>query len=88
MRFLVDMPLSPQLAAWFGQKGHDAVHASAAGLHNAKDRIILETARQQDRLIVAADLDFPQLLATSHAADPGVILFRGGNEKSAWNRKG
>jgi predicted nuclease of predicted toxin-antitoxin system len=73
------MPLSPQLAAWLGQNGHDAVHASAAGLHNAKDRTILETARQQGRLIVTADLDFPQLLATSHTADPGVILFRGGN---------
>lgn len=79
MKFLVDMPLSPQLAVWLREHGHDADHVSAIGLHNAKDHRILEIARQQNRIIITADLDFPQLLAISHAADPGVILFRGGN---------
>jgi len=79
MKFLVDMPLSPQLAVWLRANGHDADHVSAIGLHNAKDHIILEAARQQNSIIITADLDFPQLLAISHAADPGVILFRGGN---------
>lgn len=66
MKFLVDMPLSPQLAVWLRDNGHDADHVSAVGLHNAKDHSILEAARQQNRIIITA-------------ADPGVILFRGGN---------
>jgi hypothetical protein len=32
MRFLVDMPLSPVLAQWLSDKGHDAVHAAQRGL--------------------------------------------------------
>ncbi len=79
MNFLVDMPVSPQLSAWLKQEGHDAVHASEIGLHKAKDKDIAEIARKQSRIIITADLDFPQLLARSHAADPGIILFRGGN---------
>ena len=37
MRFLIDMPLSPVLAAWLQQKGNDAKHAYAAGLGRASD---------------------------------------------------
>jgi predicted nuclease of predicted toxin-antitoxin system len=79
MKFLVDMPASPQLAKWLNEKGYDAVHASDIGLYKTKDREILEEARKHNRIIITADLDFPQLLAISHAKDPGIILFRGGN---------
>lgn len=79
MNFLVDMPVSYQLAIWLNQHGHQAVHASAIGLHDSKDKYIIELAKKQDRIIITADLDFPQLLALSHAKDPGIILFRGGN---------
>lgn len=79
MKFLVDMPVSPQLARWLKEKGYDAVHASDIGLYKIKDKEILEVARKQNRVIITADLDFPQLLAISHAKDPGIILFRGGN---------
>ena len=52
MRFLVDMPLSPGLADWLVQGGHDAVHASAIGLARAPDTEILERARDQERIVV------------------------------------
>jgi len=79
MKFLVDMPASPQLARWLSEKGYDAVHASDVGLFKTKDKEILNEARRQGRVIITADLDFPQLLALSRAKDPGIILFRGGN---------
>lgn len=79
MNFLVDMPVSPQLARWLNENGHNAVHASDIGLHNAKDKQIIDEANKQHRIVITADLDFPQLLAISHAKDPGIILFRGGN---------
>ena len=64
MRFLVDMPLSPELANWLRAEGHDAVHASAISLYKASDAEILSVAASQNRVIITADLDFPRLLAT------------------------
>jgi predicted nuclease of predicted toxin-antitoxin system len=67
MKFLVDMPLSPDLATWLRAEGHDAVHASAISLYRASDAEILRVAAEQDRVIITADLDFPRLLATLRA---------------------
>jgi predicted nuclease of predicted toxin-antitoxin system len=79
MKFLVDMPLSPALARWLNASGHDAVHAITVGLERAEDSAILERARQEGRVVVTADLDYPRLLALSRAPEPGIILFRGGS---------
>jgi predicted nuclease of predicted toxin-antitoxin system len=79
VKFLVDMPLSPVLATWLGQQGHDAIHALQVGLDQSSDEVILERARKEKRVIVTADLDFPRLFALVHAKDTGLILFRGGN---------
>ena len=79
VRFLVDMPLSPGLAAWLGTQGHDAVHAAELGLNRAPDIDILAFAKQERRTIVTADLDYPRLLALARATDPSLILFRDGD---------
>ena len=79
MRFFIDMPLSPGLAVWLGQRGHDAIHALTAGLDRASDPVILDHARNEQRVVITADLDYPQLLALTHAQGPGLILFRGGD---------
>jgi predicted nuclease of predicted toxin-antitoxin system len=79
VKFLIDMPLSPELASWLTQKGHDAIHSFHAGLAFSADEAILEYARKEQRLLVTADLDFPRLLALMKAEGPGLILFRGGN---------
>lgn len=79
MKFLIDMPLSPQMALWLQQKGHDALHAFERGLDRTADSIILEIARREQRVVITADLDYPRLLAFSHDDGPGLILFRGGN---------
>lgn len=83
MRFLVDMPLSPALAAWLREQGHDALHAAELAPHRAPDSEIMTRAKQEERTIVAADLDYPQLLATAQATDPSVILFRDGDWSEA-----
>ena len=83
MRFLVDMPLSPELAALLVQSGHDAVHALELGLDRASDASILERAREDQRVVVTADLDYPRILALTQSQGPGLILFRGGNYSEA-----
>ncbi len=83
MKFLVDMPLSPDLARWLRARDHDAVHAGEQGLSRAPDPLLLAEAREQQRIVVTADLDFPRLLALTYATGPGVILYRGGNFSDA-----
>lgn len=79
MRFLIDMPLSPDLAAWLRQQNHDAVHVSELNLFQAPDLDLLAHAKREQRTLVTADLDYPRLLALAQHADPSLILFRDGN---------
>jgi predicted nuclease of predicted toxin-antitoxin system len=83
VKFLVDMPLSPALAGALTAHGHDAVHASTAGLDRASDAEILVRAGQDGRTVITADLDYPRLLALAGAVGPSLILFRGGDWKEA-----
>jgi predicted nuclease of predicted toxin-antitoxin system len=78
MRFLIDMPVSPRTASWLIDLGHDAVHALDLGLGCAPDSALLERAAREQRVVITADTDFPQLLALSGSTMPGVILLRGG----------
>jgi predicted nuclease of predicted toxin-antitoxin system len=73
------MPLSPSLANWLNLNGHDATHTSDIGLSSAPDETIMQAARDEDRVVLTADLDYPRLLALAQAEGPGVILFRGGD---------
>jgi predicted nuclease of predicted toxin-antitoxin system len=79
LKFLVDMPVTPQAVAHLQAQGHDAVHASHVGLTATSDAEILQRARTEGRVVVTADLDYPRLLALQKASNPGVILFRGGS---------
>lgn len=79
MKALLDMPVSISLLDVLQAHGHEGVHACQVNLDRATDREILERARREERIIITADLDFPQLLALSAANGPGLILFRGGN---------
>ncbi len=44
MKFLVDMPLSPDLARWLREHGYGASHASEVSLNHAPDTEILKVA--------------------------------------------
>lgn len=79
MKFLIDMPLSLRLAAWLRDQGHDAVHAAEVALAVAPDVALLARAKDDGRIIVTADLDYPRLLALAQERDCGLILFRDGN---------
>ena len=70
MKFLIDMPLPPAIAAWLVDHGHDAVHAGDLGLHRASDSEIVAYARQESRTVITADLDYPRLLAVARDLDP------------------
>lgn len=75
--------ISRRHARWLTSQGHDTVHAAEVGLHRASDTELVRYARSTARTIITADLDYPRLLALAHAAEPSLILFRGGNWSEA-----
>lgn len=83
MKFLLDMPVSGSLIALLQRFGHEASHVSNLGLARASDREILARARQDEAMVVTADLDFPRLIVLAWSTGPGIILFRGGNYSEA-----
>lgn len=80
MKFLADMGISPRTVNYLKIKGYDAIHLIDQGLEKLEDSVILEKARQENRIVLTVDLDFGYLLAVSGALLPSVILFRLGNE--------
>ena len=79
MKFIVDMPVSPSLTKLLAERGHDAIHCSEVGLAAAADEEIMTRARNEGRVVITADLDFPRIIALAQGEAPAVILFRGGN---------
>lgn len=79
MKFIIDQPVSPILADWLRDSGHDAFHVRERGMSAASDAAIFDLAVAEERIIVTTDLDFSRILALSGRAGPALILFRAGN---------
>lgn len=76
MKFLLDMGISPETGAFLRDLGHEAVHLHERGLDTLPDPAILQMAREESRVLLAQDLDFPELVAASGAQLPSVVVFR------------
>src|SRR5215469_4117868 len=76
MRFLLDECLAPGMADLLRTEGHDCAHVYELGLKGQPDDQVMAVAEQQDRILVSADTDFGELLATAPVLAPSVILLR------------
>ena len=76
MRLLLDNNLSPRLVDVLSKEGWDIVHVGSLGLRAASDRVVLQRARDDGRVLVSADTDFGTLLAASRESGPSVVLVR------------
>jgi predicted nuclease of predicted toxin-antitoxin system len=74
VRFLVDANISPRVAEWLRNNGHDAVHVFEVGLNQAGDREILEEAASRRQILLTVDLDFGEILAQSSGRASVLIL--------------
>jgi len=76
MKFLLDMGISVEVAAFLRSTGHEAEHLHELRLGTLSDSDILARAVSESRIVVTHDLDFANLLAASSAKLPSVIVFR------------
>ena len=76
MRLLLDKNLSFRLVDMLEAHGHDAVHVDDLDLEHADDDVILDRARELDRIVVSSDTDFGALLAAQRAMSPSMVLTR------------
>ena len=70
------MGISPSAATHLRQLGHDAVHLSEERLEDLDDQNIIEKARLENRVLLAHDLDFGEIMAASGSRMPSVVIFR------------
>jgi predicted nuclease of predicted toxin-antitoxin system len=82
VKLLLDANLSPHIAGLMSEAGHDAIHVVDIGLLTALDSEILQSADDQDRVLLTADTDFGTLLALGSLATPSVVLLRSADHLS------
>ncbi|MBC7373021.1 MAG: DUF5615 family PIN-like protein [Frankiales bacterium] len=76
MRLLLDECLSPRVASFLIDSGHDVATVAGLDMCGAADAEVLTIAVEQSRLLVTLDTDFGGLLADSAAVAPSVLLIR------------
>ena len=70
------MGISNHLVPRLEASGHDVTHLLDEGLESLPDPEILRKARDEERVLVVHDLDFPELVAASRSRLPSVVLLR------------
>jgi predicted nuclease of predicted toxin-antitoxin system len=86
VKYLLDENTSPLVATALRTAGHDAVHVREEGLQRASDRVVLEAARSQQRVLLSGDTDFGQILASSGAPTSSAILLCHRSARDAGNQ--
>jgi len=82
MRFLADAGISPKTIEFLRRSGHDAVHVRELGMQRALDRVLIEKALAEERILPTFDLDFGEILALGVIGRPSVVIFRLSDERS------
>src|SRR5579871_6792951 len=69
------MGVSPRVAHWLRENGHDAVHLREQGLQRLADDAIFAKAAIEERIVLTFDLDFTEIVAVS-TSKTSAIVFR------------
>jgi predicted nuclease of predicted toxin-antitoxin system len=69
------MGVSPRVALWLREQGHDAVHPREQGLQRLADDAICAKAAADNRIVLTFDLDFTEIVSAS-PSKTSVIVFR------------
>ena len=72
MRFFIDRCAGRRLADWLRDAGHDIVEARLIG-PDPGDKVLLELAEADDRILITIDTDFGELIYLSDVPHSGLI---------------
>ena len=72
MRFLIDRCAGTSIATWLRDQGHDVVETRERGA-DPGDRVLLEWADQESRILITIDTDFGQLIFLEGQPHCGLI---------------
>ena len=72
MRFLIDRCAGRLLAEWLRKQGHDVVEAHELG-QDPGDRLLLEWAATNARILITIDTDFGELVFLQNLPHAGLI---------------
>ena len=72
MRFLIDRCAGNLIAEWLRNQGHDVVESRERGA-DPGDRVLLEWAAQESRVLITIDTDFGQLVFLEGQRHSGLI---------------
>lgn len=76
IHLLLDQGLPRGAADYLRAMGFDCVHVGDLGMASASDDSILDLARDELRVVVTLDWDFPTFLAVSGDTGPSVVRIR------------
>jgi len=80
MKFLIDEDLSPKVAERLRvDDGLDVIHVRDRGLLGESDPVILQSAYDEDRILVTANVKDFQRLARARDLHPGIVLVLDGS---------
>lgn len=72
MQFLIDRCAGTRIAEWLRTQGHDVVEARERG-RDPGDRVLLEWAAQESRILITIDTDFGQIIFLEGQPHCGLI---------------
>ncbi|HUE82185.1 MAG TPA: DUF5615 family PIN-like protein [Pyrinomonadaceae bacterium] len=72
MKFLIDRCAGRLIAQWLRSEGHDVVESRQRG-PDPGDRVLLEWAASESRILITIDTDFGQLVFVENAPHCGLI---------------
>jgi predicted nuclease of predicted toxin-antitoxin system len=72
MRFLIDRCAGRLLAEWLRNQGHNVVESRELG-PDPGDRVLLDWAAQEARILVTIDTDFGELIYLENVPHAGLI---------------
>ena len=72
MKFLINRCAGCRIAEWLSSLGHDVIETRSLG-KDPGDRVILEWAAEENRILVTIDTDFGKLVYVNEARHCGLV---------------
>ena len=77
IHLLIDQDIYQTTIEFLIKEGHDVIRVKRLGLERASDLVLLQKAKEMERIFLTRDKDFGTLVFLERESSGGVILLRG-----------